>query len=105
MKPQDDLPSPHAPSILLAGAANVLLGLSSLYWRELDGIQTFTIVAYRILLSAAILTLLIPLLKLHHQLSTVTLKIIGLHCAASLLIALNWGTFIWSSVNGGGGKN
>lgn len=100
MKPQDDLHSPHAPSILLAGAANVLLGLSSLYWRELDGIQTFTIVAYRILLSAAILTLLIPLLKLHHRLSTVTLKIIGLHGAASLLIALNWGTFIWSSVNG-----
>lgn len=100
MKPQDDLHSRHAPSILLAGAANVLLGLSSLYWRELDGIQTFIIVAYRILLSTAILTVLIPILKLHHRLSRVTFNIICLHCAASLLIALNWGAFIWSSING-----
>lgn len=99
MKPETITNSFHTRSIIVAGAANLLLGASSLYWRELDGIQIFILVAYRVLLSTAILSMLIFALKIHHQLKRATIKIILLHGVASLLIAVNWGCFIWSSIN------
>lgn len=86
--------------VVLSGMANVFLGLSSLYWRELSDVSAITLVAYRVILSVVILFLLISLFRPLSQIKCITLKLIGLHCIASLLIAMNWATFIWSSING-----
>jgi chloramphenicol-sensitive protein RarD len=34
-----------------------------------------------------------------NQIKKITKKSIGLHCVASILIAANWGAFIWASIN------
>lgn len=100
MNPQH-LPRPiHSLAIILSGAANFFLGISSLYWKELGEVSSMTLVAYRITLSAITLTLFVVFFRQAKKTTKVTLKSIHLHCIASLLIAINWGAFIWSSING-----
>lgn len=92
--------STHALSIFLCGLANFLLGISSLYWRGLSDISPITLIAYRITLSAAILTLFVGLFRKKRNIKKLTIKLVLLHCIASLLIAVNWGSFIWASIHG-----
>lgn len=87
-------------SIILSGLANVLLGISSLYWRTLGEISSTTLVAYRVVLSALILTFFILIFRCANQIKHYTIKLICLHSIASILIAINWGAFIWASING-----
>ncbi|WP_017528977.1 EamA family transporter [Pseudomonas fluorescens] len=93
------LHSNYAFPIILSGLANFLLGISSLYWKELSDVATLTLVTYRVILSAAILALFVFVFRQANQLKKITIKSIRLHCVASLLIAANWAAFIWSSVN------
>lgn len=99
MKSETKEVSSHALPFLLAGVANPLLGLSSLYWREFGELSYLTVISYRIFLSAIILALFICLSKQRHSVKNVSLNTILLHCMASLFIALNWGAFIWASIN------
>ncbi|WP_159935168.1 hypothetical protein [Pseudomonas sp. S35] len=91
--------STHALPIILSGLANIFLGLSSLYWRSLSDVSPITLIAYRIFLSTAILAVFVCIFRKISQIKKITKNSIGLHCIASLLIAANWGTFIWASIN------
>lgn len=87
-------------AVTSAGLANFFLGASSLYWREFKNIPPITLVAYRVTLSCITLALIITLFRSYGQFRKITLRIAALHCAASIFIAINWGTFIWSAING-----
>lgn len=95
---------PNAALILATASgvtANVLLGASSLYWKELGSIAPQTLVAYRVLVSLLTLLPLMWAAGLLRPLRTkVTRRVIALHAAASVLVATNWGTFIWASIHG-----
>ena len=81
--------------------ANVILGASSLFWRELSVISSETLLCYRIVVSLATLILAMSILGKYQKLITViSPKIISHHAMAALLVAINWGTFIWASING-----
>lgn len=100
------MPTPHNTSlalllpILCSGLANILLGTSSLYWKALGDIPPITLVSYRVVLSAITLSAFILLCRNTHAIKHLPPKLIRLHCMASLFIAINWGAFIWSSING-----
>ncbi|MBM9489111.1 hypothetical protein JBE38_24555 [Pseudomonas sp. ICBG1301] len=100
MKTREELKQSPALAMLLAGFANFFLGLSSLYWREFRDTSPTTIVAYRIILSAATLILFFTLLKHMRPQKIFNLSSITLHCIASFFVAINWGAFIGSSING-----
>ncbi|KAA6180378.1 EamA family transporter [Pseudomonas veronii] len=100
MKTQLTPPSRHCLAIALSGLANLFLGASSLYWRALNDIQPTTLVAYRVALSCAILTLLLLIFRRFNQTKIFTARLIATHCIASFFILINWGVFIWSSING-----
>lgn len=89
---------------LAAGAgvvANVILGASSLYWKQLAAISPVTLLGYRIFVSLATLTLAMLMLKRFKALSEkITWRSIGIHATAACLVVLNWGTFIWASIHG-----
>lgn len=86
--------------IVMSGLANFFLGASSLYWRELSEVPPTTLVAYRIILSAAIITPFILLFRHSTRMSIFKPKTLILHSTASIFLAANWGAFIWSSING-----
>jgi chloramphenicol-sensitive protein RarD len=90
----------HLSAAASAGAANVILGASSLYWRELSDVPPQVLVAYRVLLSLLLLALLIFPARGLRDFKHLTPRAFLLHCAASMLIATNWGVFIWASING-----
>ncbi|WP_313058917.1 EamA family transporter [Pseudomonas rhodesiae] len=87
-------------AILFSGIANFLLGASTLYWKEFSELPTVTLVAYRIVLSTIILAALLFIPSNLRQIKQLTKKSITIHFFASFLIAINWGTFIWASING-----
>jgi chloramphenicol-sensitive protein RarD len=90
--------------VLAAGAgvvANVILGASSLYWKQLAVISPATLLGYRIFLSLATLALAMLMLKRFRALAEkLTWRNVGIHAAAACLVVLNWGTFIWASIHG-----
>ncbi len=87
-------------ALFCASAANILLGLSSLYWRELSVFSPLTLVACRILLSLITLALIISWTRKIQEFKKLKIKTLSLHFGASILLSINWGTFIWASVNG-----
>jgi chloramphenicol-sensitive protein RarD len=82
-------------------AANVILGASSLFWRALSAIPSETLLSYRIIVSLGTLILAMTVLGKYKKSTTIiSLKIISHHAMAALLVAINWGVFIWASING-----
>lgn len=92
--------STYCLAIVLSGLANLTLGASSLYWRALDDVPSIILITYRITLSSVTLGLFILIYRRFNTLRKITPTLIAVHCAASVFIALNWGAFIWSSING-----
>lgn len=91
---------PYTLPIILSGLAHFFLGTSALYWRELSEIPPTTLVAYRIILSTIMISVFI-LISRHFIHETIFKpRTLILHCTASVFIAINWGVFIWSSING-----
>ncbi len=90
----------HTLPIMISGLANFFLGASSLYWRELGEVPPTTLVAYRIILSAAMISTFILLFRHSARMDIFKPKMLILHSAASIFLAANWGAFIWSSING-----
>ena len=87
-------------ALFCGAAANILLGLSSLYWRELSAFPPLTLIASRILLSLITLSLIILWTKKTQELKKLKIKMLSLHFGASILLTINWGAFIWASING-----
>ena len=86
----------------LAGViANVIMGASSLYWKALGDIPPQTLLCYRILIS---LVTIATILAINHDLRSIfnrmSLRLLTVHTLAALFVVINWGTFIWASING-----
>jgi|RhiMetStandDraft_4_1073278.scaffolds.fasta_scaffold05786_2 chloramphenicol-sensitive protein RarD len=92
---------PFLTGMLAAGLSNLFLGLSSLYWRVFHDMNAIALVGYRVVLSLATVTLILwvkrDLLALFHRLK---LRQVVLHGCAAVLVATNWGAFIWASIHG-----
>ena len=86
----------------LAGvAANVFLGASSLFWKELGAISPLTLLAYRILVSLVTLTILMSVLgRFAGFRAKLTARTMAIHICAAGLVVTNWGVFIWASIQG-----
>jgi chloramphenicol-sensitive protein RarD len=100
-------PDSHHKTDWLAGGgaalgAYFLWGISSLYWHLLASVPPVELLAYRVLLSCAVLILV---LAATGTLAT-TFRAAGLtrnlliYSASALSIATNWSVFMWSAVHG-----
>ena len=94
------LPSRHLAAC--AGVtANVLLGLSSLFWKTLGALPPFTLLAVRIIASLATLLLIMGVLGRIRQLArSLRRRDLAIHLTAAVLVACNWLTFIRASIEG-----
>ena len=86
----------------LAGViANVILGASSLYWKALGDISPQALLCYRILISLVTITVVLTIKdELRSIINRVTLRLLIVHTLAAVFVVINWGTFIWASING-----
>ncbi|CAD2075427.1 EamA family transporter RarD [Phocicoccus pinnipedialis] len=92
--------------ILLALGCYVMWGVSPLYWALINDIDAFEILAYRIIYSLIFMAVLVPILKNRTALRRdwyyikSDSKRLLMVLACSVLITINWGTFIWGVNNG-----
>ena len=88
-------------AIIAGVGANIWLGGSALYWKALREISPLVLVAYRVFLSLAVLMLVLVVLgKLITLYRNLTPKSVVVHGVAGLLLATNWGVFIYASIQG-----
>ncbi|WP_134065073.1 rarD protein [Pseudomonas sp. JV241A] len=81
--------------------ANIWLGGSSLYWNAQGQMAPVVLLAYRIFLSLALLLLVLMVVGgLKGLCGKLNKRSITLHASAALLLVVNWGVFIWASVQG-----
>ena len=87
--------------ILLAFLANFILGMSSLYWHIFSDISSISLVIYRIVFSFIFLiAIVIFLSKISQIAQNINFRVLALHSMAAILVSINWGAFIWSSIHG-----
>ncbi|WP_320784766.1 EamA family transporter [Streptomyces sp. CRN 30] len=82
--------------------ANVILGTSSLFWRELGAVSPATLLGHRILVSLVTLGIaLVVLGRVRAALETAAdTRLLLIHLAAAVLVCANWLAFIWGSIHG-----
>ena len=86
---------------LLSGAtAYALWGLFPLYWPLLEPAGALEILACRIVLSLIVVALLLAVRRELRGLRTMDQGTVLRLCAAGVIIALNWGAYIWGVNNG-----
>lgn len=86
----------------LAGViANVILGASSLYWKALGDIAPQTLLCFRILISLVTIAVVLAFKDdLRCMINRVSMRLLIVHATAAVFVVINWGTFIWASING-----
>lgn len=81
--------------------ANVLLGFSSVFWKYLSSLNAVVLVSYRVFLSLLTVFLILCAIRglalIRLQLN---MRLLLIHAVAAILIAINWGVFIWASIHG-----
>jgi chloramphenicol-sensitive protein RarD len=81
--------------------ANVLLGVSSIFWKSIGSLNAVVLVGYRIYLSLLLVFLVVCVCKdVRRFYSQLTFRLLVIHVFAAMLIAVNWGVFIWASIHG-----
>ncbi|MEU0007976.1 hypothetical protein ABZ079_27805 [Streptomyces sp. NPDC006314] len=93
----------HATAGVAAMAvANVILGMSSLYWHALADVEPTTLLGYRVLVSLVTLVAALALLgRVRAALETAAdARLLTVHLTAAVLVSANWLTFIWGSIHG-----
>jgi chloramphenicol-sensitive protein RarD len=86
---------------LLSGtAAYGLWGLFPLYWPLLEPAGPVEILACRIIFSLAVVTILLAARRRLRAVARLDRATVGRLCAAGVIVAVNWGGYIWGVNNG-----
>ena len=87
--------------VVFAVLANAILGASSIYWALFQGVSPVALVGWRVVFSLVLLLfVLVWLGKFSAFIRRIGARDIGLHAFAAVLVAVNWGAFIWASLTG-----
>jgi chloramphenicol-sensitive protein RarD len=86
--------------ILLGVGAYVMWGFLPIYWKALDRVDSFEILAHRIVWSVLFLAVVITLRRSWDQVRNLTARQLGRLLLAGALLAINWATYIWAVNHG-----
>lgn len=91
--------------LLIAGGCYVIWGLLPLFWKELMHVDAYSVLAHRVIWSCLLMFVVTLLLQRQQFIADCKMlwnnKKKGLALmVASILISLNWLTYIWAVVNG-----
>jgi chloramphenicol-sensitive protein RarD len=86
--------------IALGVAAYVLWGVLPVFWKAIESVDSFEILAHRIVWSVVFLAVVIALRRSWDQVRRLSVSTIARLLGAGSLLALNWATYIWAVNNG-----
>lgn len=92
------MPTSSKSGIFYALCAFTLWAVTPIYFKEMSFVPPIEILAHRVIWSCIIVCVLIAILRYSDALKTVlrSPKVLLAMCVSTLLIGLNWGTFIWA---------
>jgi chloramphenicol-sensitive protein RarD len=87
--------------IRAAIAAYVLWGSLTIYWKQLDGFDPVELIGWRIALAAIVMAVVV---SVGHRWDAIfatarTPRLLGRVAVASVLLTVNWTTYVWAVVN------
>jgi chloramphenicol-sensitive protein RarD len=86
--------------IALGVGAYVLWGVLPIFWKAIESVDSFEILAHRIVWSVVFLAVIIALRRSWDQVRRMSVSTIARLLGAGSLLALNWATYIWAVNNG-----
>lgn len=86
--------------IALGVGAYVLWGVLPVFWKAIESVDSFEILAHRIVWSVVFLAVIIALRRSWDQVRRLSVSTIARFLGAGSLLALNWATYIWAVNNG-----
>jgi chloramphenicol-sensitive protein RarD len=91
-------PAPDRTGMIYAAGAHVLWGIVPIYWKQIEAAGAVEIVAHRIVWTVVFTVIIIALQRRLGRLWSALRdpRAVLALAASSLLIALNWGLFIWA---------
>lgn len=93
--------TPIVAGVVSALAANIFLGVSSIFWKSIGSVGVVSLVCYRVFLSClVVLSIVLLRRRLKFLYSVLTVRVVIVHCVAAAFIAINWWVFIGASVRG-----
>lgn len=94
--------SESTKGLIYAFSAYIIWGIVPLYWPKLQPAGAVEILSHRVIWSLLVLVLFLAFKKRIKQAFSIFKdpKKLGLLSLASVMIAVNWGLFIWASVSG-----
>ena len=97
--------SEQQKGIIFAASSYLIWGILPIYWRLIDHFNAYEILAHRIIWSFVFMVVLILALNKTHELKVQTIQLLQHKKAAislfvaGIVIAVNWGLFIWAVSN------
>lgn len=95
-----DASADHRSGLLFGLACYALWGFLPVYWKQLLHVPATEILAHRMVWSLGFVVALLVARRRWAWIRTLTARTVGLYTVAALLLALNWGLYIWA-VNSG----
>ena len=86
--------------LLSGGTAYILWGLFPLYWPLLEPAGPLEILAWRVVLSLIVVAILLAARRQLRGIRRLDRGTVQRLCVAGVIIALNWGAYIWGVNNG-----
>ena len=82
--------------------AYVLWGFLTVYWHELDHFDAFELIGWRIIMSAAVMTIVLTVTRRWSFLAPVIhdRRLLGRVVGAALLLTVNWTAYVYAVVHG-----
>lgn len=96
----------YRKGIIFAASSYIMWGILPLYWRLIHGLNAYEILAHRIIWSFVFMVILILALNQTHEFMRQTKGLLYNKKAAvslftaAVVIAVNWGIFIWAVADG-----
>ncbi len=93
--------SDHRRGVLAGATAYAMWGLLTLYWHALRGIDAFSLIAWRIVGSAVLLTAIVAIRRAWAPLAALrTGRVLARTSVAALALASNWTLYVWCVTHG-----
>jgi len=93
--------SDHRRGLLAGATAYAMWGLLTLYWHALHGIDAFSLIAWRIVGSAALLTIIVAVRRAWAPLAALRSgRVLARTTVAALALASNWTLYVWCVTHG-----
>ncbi|MEY2401983.1 MAG: chloramphenicol-sensitive protein RarD [Ilumatobacteraceae bacterium] len=100
-QPRSQQPKSQQRGIVAGVAAYLVWGALTLYWRHLEAFDAVELIGWRVICSAAVMTVVLSVTHRWRHLRPILTdrRLLGSVILSALVLAINWTTYVWAVVH------